>query len=246
MSLAALVLWLSAGPAAGAAELASDAARLGYSIGYQVGSDFRRQGVEIDPQVVLMGLRDALTGSEPRMTLPEMREALVELSRRTAARQQQRREALGRENLEEGRAFLAENAEQPGVQVLESGLQVQVLEEGSGEPPGPTDSVTVHYRGTLIDGSEFDSSHGRGKPASFRLDQVIAGWTEGLQRMRPGARYRLFVPGELAYGERGWGDKIGPHSTLVFEVELLSVTRDPTAPQRSSDAQSGSSTRSTR
>jgi FKBP-type peptidyl-prolyl cis-trans isomerase len=159
------------------------------------------------------------------MTPEEMRQALTELKRQAAAAAEQQREAQARKNRAEGEAFLAENAEKPGVTTLPSGLQYQVLAEGEGEPPAATDSVTVHYRGTLIDGTEFDSSYARGEPASFPLERVIRGWTEGLQLMRPGAKYRLFVPSELAYGEGSAGSKIGPGSTLVFEVELLSVQR---------------------
>ena len=135
----------------------------------------------------------------------------------------QRREEQAAKNLADGKAFLAENAKVEGVKTLPSGLQYQVLSEGEGSPPAASDTVTVQYRGTLIDGSEFDSSYERGEPATFSLDRVIPGWTEGLQLMRPGAKYRLFIPPELAYGERGGGGKIAPNSALVFEVELLSV-----------------------
>jgi FKBP-type peptidyl-prolyl cis-trans isomerase len=159
------------------------------------------------------------------MTPEEMRQALTELKQQAAAAAKQQREEQAGKNLEEGKAFLAENAEKEGVKTLPSGLQYQVLSQGQGDQPAATDTVTVHYRGTLVDGSEFDSSYGRGEPATFPLDRVIRGWTEGLQLMRPGAKYRLFVPPELAYGERGEGPKIGPNHTLVFEVELLSVQR---------------------
>jgi FKBP-type peptidyl-prolyl cis-trans isomerase len=152
-----------------------------------------------------------------------MRQALTALEQQAAAVAKQQREEQAAKNLAEAKAFLAENASEEGVKTLPSGLQYQVLSEGEGDPPAAADTVTVHYRGTLIDGSEFDSSYGRGEPATFPLDRVIPGWTEGLQLMRPGARYRLFLPPELAYGERGGGPKIGPNSALVFEVELLSV-----------------------
>jgi len=194
-----------------------------YSIGYQVGGDFRRQGIEIDPASLVRGVQDALAGAEPLMAPEEMRQALTELKQQAAAAAKQQREEQAAKNLAEGKAFLAENAEKEGVETLPSGLQYQVLTEGEGDPPAATDTVTVHYRGTLVDGSEFDSSYGRGEPATFPLDRVIPGWTEGLQLMRPGARYRLFVPPELAYGERGGGAKIGPNSALIFEVELLAV-----------------------
>jgi FKBP-type peptidyl-prolyl cis-trans isomerase FklB len=227
VAVAALVLGLL--PRASAAEEAADPAeertRLGYSIGYQVGDDFRRQDIQIDPQLVVRGLVDALEGAAPRLTDDEMRQALTGLQQRATASQEKRRLEQALRNLAEGKAFLAENAEKEGIETLPSGLQIQVLRKGEGDPPGASDTVTVHYRGTLIDGTEFDSSHQRGEPATFPLDGVIAGWSEGLQLMRPGAKLRLFVPSELAYGEAGAGDRIGPHSALVFDVELLSVQR---------------------
>jgi FKBP-type peptidyl-prolyl cis-trans isomerase FklB len=218
-----IALSLLSGDARAAEETAleGEKQKLGYSIGYQVGGDFRRQGFEIDPELVVKVL-DAQAGSEPLMTPEEMRQADRAEQQAAAAAKQQREEQAAK-NLAEGKAFLAENAGKEGVRTLPSGLQYQVLSEGEGDPPAATDTVTVHYRGTLIDGSEFDSSYGRGQPATFSLDRVIPGWTEGLQLMRPGARYRLFLPPELAYGERGGGPKIGPNSALVFEVELLSV-----------------------
>jgi FKBP-type peptidyl-prolyl cis-trans isomerase FklB len=179
--------------------------------------------LEIDPELIVKPVHPEHAWSQPLMTPEATRQALTELQQQAAASAKQQREGQARKNLAEGTAFLAENAEKEGVKTLPSGLQYRVLSEGKGDPPAATDAVTVHYRGTLVDGSEFDSSYGRGEPATFPLDRVIPGWTEGLQLMRPGAKYRLFVPPELAYGERGSGAKIGPHSTLVFEVELLSV-----------------------
>ena len=218
-----LTFLFGASVAAEAPKLGDEKQKLGYSVGYQVGGDFRRQGLEIDPELVVRGVLDAQAGAEPQMTPGEMRETLTELKQQAAAAATQQREEQAVKNRAEGEAFLAENAKREGVSTLPSGLQYQVLSKGEGDPPGATDTVTVHYRGTLIDGTEFDSSYGRGEPATFPLDRVIPGWTEGLQLMRPGAKYRLFVPPELAYGERGGSSKIGPNSTLVFEVELLSV-----------------------
>jgi FKBP-type peptidyl-prolyl cis-trans isomerase FklB len=204
-------------------DLADEEQKLSYSVGYQVGGDFKRQGLNIDPELVAKGVLDAVAGSEPLMTPEEMRQTLTELKRQAAAAEQGQREEQARKNLAEGEAFLAENGKKDDVTTLPSGLQYQVLAEGEGTPPAWTDIVEVHYRGTLIDGTEFDSSHGRGQPATFSLDRVIRGWTEGLQLMRPGAKYRFVVPPELAYGEDGAEPGIGPNSTLVFEVELLSV-----------------------
>ena len=214
---------LAGAPAAGEPAAPADDRGLGYSVGYQVGSDFRRQAVAIDPQVVVRGVRDALARAQPAIPAEEMRAALAEVRRQAeaAARRQREEEALGR--LEAGRAFLARNRGREGVTALASGLQYEVLEAGRGPRPGPTSRVRVHYRGTLLDGTEFDSSWARGEPASFGLDGVIAGWREALPRMPEGSRWRLFVPPELAYGERGAGRRIPPNSTLVFEVELLSA-----------------------
>jgi FKBP-type peptidyl-prolyl cis-trans isomerase FklB len=205
-----------------APELVEDKQKLGYSVGYQVGGDFRRQGFSINPEMVIQGVLDALAGSEALMTAEEMRLSLAELQKKAVAAQQKRQEELAQENLEKGKAFLAENAEREGVIKLPSGLQYRIITEGSGRTPEATDTVTVHYRGTLIDGSEFDSSYSRGEPASFQADAVIAGWKEALQLMRQGAKWQLFVPPELGYGAAGTGP-IGPNSTLIFEVELISI-----------------------
>jgi FKBP-type peptidyl-prolyl cis-trans isomerase FklB len=209
---------------AAAQELEDEGQKLGYSIGYQVGGDFRRQGLSLDSELVVGGVLDALQGSEPRMPRDEMRQTVAELKQQAAVAEKRQLEERALSNLAEGRAFLAENGKREGVTTLPTGLQYEVLAEGeAGESPTAADTVTVHYRGTLIDGTEFDSSHRRGEPSTLALDGVIRGWAEGLQLMRPGAKYRLFVPPELAYGERGAGPRIGPNSTLVFEVELLSI-----------------------
>jgi FKBP-type peptidyl-prolyl cis-trans isomerase FklB len=202
-------------------ELKDENDRVNYSLGYQIGGDFKRQGVAIRPELIVKGIQDALSGAEPLMTPQEMNKTLVDLKKRiTAAQREQRQKAAGK-NLAESKTFLAENAKKEGVKTLPSGLQYKVIKEGSGAMPRATDTVTVHYRGTLIDGTEFDSSHSRGKPAAFRADRVIAGWKEALQLMKEGAKWELFIPPELAYGERG--GRIPPNSALIFEVELLSV-----------------------
>jgi len=204
-------------------ELKNDNDKISYSVGYQVGGDFKRQGIDLDPDLVVKGIRDGLAGTKPLMTPQEMNKTLVDLKKKIVAEEQrQKKEAAGK-NLQEGKAFLAENAKKKDVKTLPSGLQYQVIEKGSGDSPKKTDTVTVNYKGTLIDGTEFDSSYKRGKPATFRVDGVIAGWTEALQLMKPGAKWQLFIPSELAYGERGAGSRIGPDSTLIFEVELISV-----------------------
>ena len=197
--------------------------RINYSVGYQIGSDLSRQGVEIDPAIVARGVEDAQSGTEPRLTPEEMRNTLVELKDRvmTAAREKQAETAV--HNLAQATAFMEENARKDGVVTLPSGLQYLVLAKGSGASPKATDTVTVHYRGTLVDGTEFDSSYSRNMPASFAVNRVISGWTEGLQLMQQGDKWRLFIPPKLAYGEGGAGDRIPPNSALIFEVELISV-----------------------
>ena len=194
-----------------------------YSVGYQVGGDFKRQGMDINPKVLVKGIQDALAGIEPLMTQDEMRKTLLELKKKIVAVQKQQMKAKGEKNLAEGKAFLAKNRKKEGVKTLTNGLQYRVIKQGSGKSPQKSDSVTVHYRGTLINGTEFDSSYSRKQPATFRTDRVIPGWTEALQMMKEGAKWQLFIPPKLAYGERGAGSQIPPNSTLIFEVELISV-----------------------
>jgi FKBP-type peptidyl-prolyl cis-trans isomerase FklB len=223
--------WLVAGvltvthpcSAAEPVELKDQNAKANYSIGYQIGGDFRRQGVEITPEVLVLGVKDALSGAESRMTDEEMRNTLVSLKQRTTSAEQEAGQQSVQDNLSKGKAFLAKNATREGVTTLPSGLQYKVIEAGSGPSPKRTDQVTVHYRGTLIDGTEFDSSYSRNQPATFRLDRVIPGWTEGLQLMQQGARWQLYIPAGLAYGESGSGARIPPNSALVFDVELIKV-----------------------
>jgi FKBP-type peptidyl-prolyl cis-trans isomerase FklB len=223
--------WLVAGvltfihpcSAAEPVELKDQKEKANYSIGYQIGGDFRRQGVAITPEILISGVEDALSGAESRMTDEEMRNTLVSLEQRTASAAQEAGQQAAQDNLASGEAFLAKNATLEGVTTLPSGLQYKVITAGKGPSPKRTDQVTVHYRGTLIDGTEFDSSYARNQPATFRLDRVIPGWTEGLQLMQQGARWQLYIPARLAYGESGSGERIPPNSALVFDVELIKV-----------------------
>jgi FKBP-type peptidyl-prolyl cis-trans isomerase FklB len=219
--LAAFCLALASMPslAQEAVRLEDENARINYSVGYQVGGDFRRQGIELDPEIVAKGIEDALSGNQPIMTPVEMRKTLTELQRRASAKQQAAADQTSEAQLGTGQAFLMANKAKEGVKVTPSGLQYKVIREGSGRSPSAQDTVKVHYRGTRIDGSEFDSSYKRGPPAEFRLDRVIKGWTEGLQLMKEGAKYQFYIPPELAYGNRG---RLA-NQTLVFEVELISV-----------------------
>ena len=216
----------SGGLMAQTTELDTPEKRLSYTIGMDIGRSLSTQDMELDIDVVMQALRASYLGEETLMTQEEVD---AERERFIQARQQemqQQRNAEGQRNLEEGQAFLAANADKEGVQVTESGLQYRVIEEGEGEQPGAGDRVTVHYRGRLINGTEFDSSYSRGEPTTFGLGQVIPGWTEGLQLMREGAKYELYIPPDLAYGERGAPGTIGPNSTLIFEVELIEIADD--------------------
>jgi FKBP-type peptidyl-prolyl cis-trans isomerase FklB len=198
-------------------DLANETARINYSVGYQIGGDFKRQGVDLDADAVVRGIEDALRGGEPLMSQPDMHQTLVELKRKIVADQNARSTQPELQQLDAGRKFMEANAKKPGVVATASGLQYQILEPGVGKHPDPTAEITCRYRGTYIDGHEFDSSGD--SPATFRLNGVIKGWTEGLQLIGEGGRIRLFVPPDLAYGDRG------PlaHRTLIFDVELISA-----------------------
>jgi len=199
--------------------LDDETARINYSLGYQIGDDFKRQGVEMNADAVVKGIEDALSGVEPLMTPADMRTTLMDLKRKVVAAQEKSAVDLELKTVAEGEQFMEENAKKEGVVTTDSGLQYKIIEEGTGKAPSPTDKVTVNYRGTLINGNEFDSSYSRGEPATFQLNGVIKGWTEGLQHVKEGGKLKLFIPPKLAYGDRG------PlaHRTLVFDVELLSV-----------------------
>jgi FKBP-type peptidyl-prolyl cis-trans isomerase FklB len=203
-------------------DLKDEKARLSYSVGYQVGSDFVRQGKDVNPDVLLKGVLDAMSGNEPPMSPQEMRTVLTELQRDIVAVQEKKMREEAEKNLEAGRAFLAENGKKEGVRTMPSGLQYKVINKGSGKTPTENDMVTVHYRGTLTDGTEFDSSYKRKQSVSFRVDSVIKGWTEALLMMKEGDKWELFIPPDLAYGDKRTG-KISPNSTLIFEVTLISV-----------------------
>jgi len=205
--------------AADAPSLDSETARVNYSLGFQIGGDFKRQGIELDRDTMVKGIEDAISGAEPLMKAEDMHSTLVELKRKIVAEQKKKAAELEAQIKEESKKFLEENAKQPGVVTTPSGLQYQIIEPGTGKTPGPSDQVTVHYRGTQVNGQEFDSSYSRGKPATFQLSSVIKGWTEGLQLIKEGGKIKLVIPAELAYGERG------PlaNRTLIFDVELVSV-----------------------
>ena len=199
--------------------------RISYTIGVNIGHDFTAQKMDVDADVLLLGLKDSMGGKELRLTEEEMVAEIQSFQQEMQTKMAAEMEAMVAKNKAEGEAFLAENAKQEGVVVTESGLQYKILEPGEGDSPGADDVATVHYRGTLIDGSQFDSSYDRGQPATFPVGGVIPGWTEALQLMKPGAKWQLVIPSELAYGERGAGQDIGPNATLLFDVELISVEK---------------------
>ncbi len=204
-------------------ELKTQKDKLSYAIGMDMGGSLKRNSIDIDIDALVKGLKDALAGGKMMMTEQEQRETLIAFQKEFQTKQQEKMKALAEKNKKEGEAFLAENKKKQGVKILPSGLQYKIITEGKGASPKETDTVTVNYRGTLIDGTEFDSSYKRNEPATFPVKGVIKGWTEALQLMKEGAKWQLFVPSDLAYGERGAGGTIGPNATLIFEVELLKI-----------------------
>ena len=205
--------------------LNNDRARASYAIGMMSGSSWKQQGIDVDDDVLLRGLKDAQAGTNMLMTEQEMRDTLNQFQKTLSAKQQKMRAEKALKNKTEGDAFLATNKNQPGVVTLPDGLQYKVLTNGTGEVPEANDTVTVNYRGTTIDGTEFDSSAKTGHPAQFRVGGVIHGWTEALMRMKVGSKWQLFIPSELAYGQYGRPPKIEPNAVLIFDIELLSDVR---------------------
>jgi len=194
-----------------------------YSIGYDIGETFKKQKIDLNIDTLVAGLKEAMGGKEAAMSKEDREKTLQAFQKEMMEKQIAASKEAATKNQAEGEKFLAENKTKDGVKTTASGLQYKVLKEGSGASPKETDTVVTNYRGTLIDGTEFDSSYKRNEPASFPVNRVIKGWTEALQLMKPGAKYQLFIPSSLAYGERGAGQLIGPNATLIFEVELLSI-----------------------
>jgi FKBP-type peptidyl-prolyl cis-trans isomerase FklB len=211
-------------PAAGVA-LTTQKAKNSYALGMSIGTGLKKQGVAtaIDPTLVSRGLRDAMGTGKTAMTEDEMRAALQQLRTQVQGAQEAKAHTEGAVARKQGEDFLAANKSKSGVQTLPDGLQYKVVTEGTGPKPAASDTVTVNYRGTLISGKEFDSSYKRGQPISFPVGGVIKGWTEALQLMPVGSKWQLFIPADLAYGDRGAGGDIGPGETLIFDVELISI-----------------------
>ena len=220
VGIIALATWAQA---QGPAGLKEQKEKVSYVIGVDIGKALQKQGVAIDPDLVARGIKDGFSGGKLLMSDQEIKETMTAFQKEMRAKQEVALKQAGEKNKREGEAFLAENKIKEGVKTLPSGLQYKVIKAGSGKKPKATDTVVTHYKGTLLDGTEFDSSYRRNQPATFKVNGVIRGWTEALQLMEEGAKWILYVPSALAYGERGAGGQIGPNATLIFEVELVSV-----------------------
>lgn len=218
-------------PAPATAPIADLKGKASYAIGLGFGQNIKEQGLDLDAGELAQGLNDGLSGAEPKLSEADIEKVMTAFRDEFVAQQTAKAQAAAVKNKKEGDAFLAQNKTKPGVKTTRSGLQYQTVKEGNGPAPKPTDVVKVHYRGTLLDGTEFDSSYKRNEPIEFPLNRVIPGWTEGLQLMKVGGKSRLFVPSGLAYGENPPpGSVIEPNSVLVFDVELLGVTPGAPAP----------------
>jgi FKBP-type peptidyl-prolyl cis-trans isomerase len=222
-----LGLWAFAVMAQEPADLKTPKDKQSYAIGIQIARSVQRQGVDVDPNLVALGLKDALTNGKLLMTDDEVRTTIAALQQEMKQKQMDAMAAVAAGNKKEGDTFLAENAKKDGVVVLPSGLQYKILKAGAGKKPAETDTVLCNYRGTFINGTEFDSSTKAGKPVSFSLNGVIPGFREALQLMPEGSKWQIFVPSSLGYGERGAANVIGPNATLIFEIELVSIQEKP-------------------
>jgi FKBP-type peptidyl-prolyl cis-trans isomerase len=209
---------------------------LGMSIGSGLGANLKKQSVEVDPNLVSQGLKDSMAGGKTRLTQDEAQTVLKDVQTEVQKQQQEKMQQAAAKNKGEGEAFLAANKSTEGVVTTASGLQYKIITAGTGPKPASTDQVKCNYRGTLINGTEFDSSYKRGQPVTFGVNGVIKGWTEALQLMPVGSKWQLFIPASLAYGERGAGQEIGPDETLIFEVELISIEDKAKAKPEEKDA----------
>jgi len=213
--------------------------RASYVIGFNLGRSLKQNEIQANTDLLTQGLRDALSGAKGMLTDEEMQATMQEFQQKVMAAQEAKQKVLGEKNKAEGEAFLAKNKARAGVKTTASGLQYEVLKEGTGPAPKATDTVTVNYLGTLMDGTKFDSSYDRNEPATFVLNQVIPGWTEGVQLMKVGSKYKFYIPAALGYGERGAGGVIGPNAPLVFEVELVSIGKPEEKPEAPGGTEGG-------
>lgn len=236
LTAAAFTAALSAAPLVLAAP-ESDQEKLSYSIGVTLGQSLSQDIEDLDIDAFNQAIEDVYSGGDLQMSQDEMAQALTQFQQQQMAEQQAAAQEAAEANKAEGEKFLAENAKKDGVEVTDSGLQYKVLESGDGATPGPKDNVKVHYEGKLLDGTVFDSSYQRGEPVEFRVDQVIEGWQEALQKMSVGDTWMIYLPSDLAYGQAGTGGPIGPNETLTFKVELLGVEQAESGDSASDDSQ---------
>lgn len=220
LGIAMLPGWVYAGDST---VLKTQKDKVSYSFGLDIGDNFKKQSIDLDPDLLARGIKDALSGKKPLLSEEEIRAVMASFQEEMKAKAIAHTKELGEKNRKEGEAFLAKNKKKAGIVTLPSGLQYKIIKAGTGKKPKATDTVTTNYRGTLIDGTEFDSSYKRGQPATFPVNGVISGWTEALQLMPVGSKWQLFIPSDLAYGPRGAGHVIEPNSALIFEVELISI-----------------------
>ena len=224
-----------AAKAPASAALTTKKEKFSYALGMNLGMNFQKQSIAVEPNLVAKGIKDTMAGGKTLLTEEEAKAVMMEVQNDFRKQQMEKVQKLGEANKKEGEAFLAANKAKEGVVTLPDGLQYKILTAGTGPKPASTDTVTVNYRGTLIDGKEFDSSYKRGQPATFAVTGVIKGWTEALQLMPTGSKWQLFIPSDLAYGERGAGADIAPNATLIFEVELMSIKEPEKAPEKTEE-----------
>ncbi|MFH0947424.1 MAG: FKBP-type peptidyl-prolyl cis-trans isomerase [Elusimicrobiota bacterium] len=218
------VLFLSSGYASVKNNLETQKDKTSYSIGWDIGNNLKKQSIDIDTDIMLMGIKGAMLDSKPLLTDDERKQVMMSFQKDLQDKQVKVRSEMGEKNKKVGEEFLTKNKQKEGVKVTSSGLQYKIIKQGTGDKPKSNDTVTVNYEGRLIDGTVFDSSYKRGQSATFPVGGVITGWTEALQLMKVGSKYELYIPSNLAYSERGAGANIGPNSTLIFTVELISIS----------------------
>ncbi|MGI8891676.1 MAG: FKBP-type peptidyl-prolyl cis-trans isomerase [Chthoniobacterales bacterium] len=226
----AISVALASAVSAADTELKDQKEKVSYSIGLDIGTTLKRQLIDVNEELLNKGIQDGMKGNKALLTDEQMKETMATFQKEMVSKQAAAKKASGEKNAEEGKKFLAENKGKEGVKTTSSGLQYKVVKQGTGPTPKATDTVKVNYRGTTIDGTEFDSSYKRGQPASFPVNRVIKGWTEALQLMKVGSKYQLVIPADQAYGERGAGSDIGPNATLLFDVELLEIVPESATP----------------
>ena len=220
---AVFAILLTALNAEGGTDLKTDKEKLSYALGMDIGGSMKSQSIDINPDIFAKGVKDVVEDNKALLTNEEFQATMEKFQQKMVAKQADQAEIIAETNKAEGDQFLAENRKKEGVITTDSGLQYIVIEEGSGDSPKADDTVSVHYKGELINGTEFDNSYKRNQPATFPVSGVIPGWTEALQLMKVGAKWKVFLPSDIAYGERGAGQQVGPNSTLIFEVELISI-----------------------